>query len=305
MTAAAAPKPRQTHAQLRRLQRLAGAAIMRPLSRQWTMQRRWIDDRPMQEVAAEFIKPNDRLTSLERIEIYNKQYWFRLVDCMFDDFPGLRAVLGRLKFNALLRAYLVQYPSRSFTLRNLGSHLAQFMKANPKLVSPRPDLAIDMAKFEWAQMIAFDGPAHPPLTVDDLLGKPPSKLRLALQPYLTILKLNYPLDDFAIQLKQHTLRKDASNAIEEHRTDSRKSTKRRPRLPRRQPICLVVHRHNNSLYYKRIEPPAYRLLCALRDGHPLQKALQIALGKRGNPAQAGQWFEIWSSLGWFCKPAPN
>ncbi len=28
---------------------------------------------------AEFIKPNDRLRSFERLEIYNRQYWFRLL----------------------------------------------------------------------------------------------------------------------------------------------------------------------------------------------------------------------------------
>ena len=58
------------------------------------MQKRWIDGRPMEEAAADFIKPNDRLSSFERLEIYNRQYWFRVLDCLWDDYPGLRAVLG-------------------------------------------------------------------------------------------------------------------------------------------------------------------------------------------------------------------
>ena len=66
-----------------------------------------------------------------------------------------------------------------------------------------------------AQIVAFDGPARPPVGVDDLLGKPAAKLRLAIQPYVTLLELKYPLDDYVIQLKQHGLRRDASNAIEE------------------------------------------------------------------------------------------
>ena len=49
----------------------------------------------MAEVAAEFIKPNDRLTSFERLEIYNRMYWFRLIDCVRDDCPGLRAAARR------------------------------------------------------------------------------------------------------------------------------------------------------------------------------------------------------------------
>jgi hypothetical protein len=44
----------------------------------------------MHDVAAEFIKPNDRLSSFERLEIYNRQYWFRVLDCLYDDYPGPR-----------------------------------------------------------------------------------------------------------------------------------------------------------------------------------------------------------------------
>ena len=70
---------------------------------------------------AEFIKPNDRLTSLERVEIYNRQYWFRLIDCLYEDFPGLATVLGKREFNRrAILAYLQSFPSRSYTLRNLG-----------------------------------------------------------------------------------------------------------------------------------------------------------------------------------------
>ena len=65
------------------------AVIMRPLSHQWRMQGKWTDNRDMRKVTAEFIKPNDRLTSSERIETYNRQYWFRLIDSFYDDFPGL------------------------------------------------------------------------------------------------------------------------------------------------------------------------------------------------------------------------
>ena len=49
----------------------------------------------MRAVASELIKPNDRLTSFERLEIYNRQYWFRILSGFAEDFPGLRAVSGQ------------------------------------------------------------------------------------------------------------------------------------------------------------------------------------------------------------------
>ena len=74
----------------------------------------------MRAVTSQIIKPNDRLTSFERLEIYNRQYWFRLMAGFAEDFPGLHAVLGGRRFDAMAKAYLIDCPSQSFTLRNLG-----------------------------------------------------------------------------------------------------------------------------------------------------------------------------------------
>lgn len=296
-------KGTQTLSELRELQRLAATAIMRPLGRGWDTQRTWLDGRDMCTVAATFIKPNDRLTSFERLAIYNRQYWYRIVDCFYDDFPGLRAVLGEQKFSRLSKAYLAKYPSRSYTLRNLGSRLGQFIQDEPQWTAPRNELAADMVRFEWAQVIAFDSETKPPLSVDDLLGKNPDSLRLGLQPYLTLLRLGYPLDDFVLALKKKdALRGEASNAIEEDA--GREKRRRTVRLPRRQEVFVAIHRFENSLYYKRLEPEAYRLLVAVRDGATLSHALAAGFGRKAGGDVAGivkEWFETWTSLGWFCQ----
>ncbi len=76
---------------------MAGA-IFRPLTPRWRMQNGRADGGNGRSEAAEFIKPNDRLSSFERLEIYNRQYWFRLLDCLYEDYPGLLAVLGERRF---------------------------------------------------------------------------------------------------------------------------------------------------------------------------------------------------------------
>jgi hypothetical protein len=174
------------------------AALFRPLTPQWGMQKHWTDGSRMHDVAAEFIKPNDRLSSFERLEIYNRQYWFRVLDCFWDDYPGLRAIVGERKFAKLITAYLERYPSNSYTLRDLGNRLERFLREERQWAAPREELAIDMACFEWAQVVAFDGPSKAPISPDDILDTPPSKLRLALQPYLSLLDLDYAVDDFLI-----------------------------------------------------------------------------------------------------------
>ena len=100
--------------------------------------------------AAELITPNSRLTSLERLEIYSRSYWYRALDSLYDDFPGLRAVLGQQAFHRLSRAYVAECPSRSFTLRNLGERLAGWLQRNPQYAGIRHALALDMVRLEWA-----------------------------------------------------------------------------------------------------------------------------------------------------------
>ena len=294
-------KRRQTLSELRQLQRLAGAVIMRPLSNQWRMQKKWIDARDMRNVTGEFIKPNSRLSSFERIEIYNKQYWFRLIDSFYDDFPGLRAILGRLKFNRLAKEYISAHPSTSYTMRNLGRFLPGFVEKHPELVQPRFKLALEMARFEWAQVEAFDGKSLPALSVDDLLGKDPAKLRLGLQPYISVLALRYPVDEYIIRLKKPGQRGDASNAFEEVSPEKGKN-KRLPPIPREKETFVVVHRVDNQLYYKRIDRRAYRLLSSLDRGVTLGRALRIAFAKELDAALIRGWFQTWTELGWFCKP---
>ena len=117
-------------------------------------------------VVAEFIKPNDRLTSFERLEIYNRQYWYRIFSCFAEDFPGLRAVLGDRKFERLARAYLARYPSESFCLRNLGS---PWLRAQTKIRRPAPSTGARYGATRMGRNQCLRRRGEAPLHADDLL----------------------------------------------------------------------------------------------------------------------------------------
>ncbi|MBV8901329.1 MAG: putative DNA-binding domain-containing protein [Verrucomicrobia bacterium] len=283
-------------------------ALFRPLTPEWGMQKRWVDGRRMHALASEFIKPNDRLNSFERLEIYNRQYWFRLLDCLHDDYPGLRAIVGQRAFVKLATAYLARYPSTSYSLRDLGNRLEAFLRDEPQWAAPREKLALDMVLFEWAQVVAFDGPSQPAISPDDVLDVPADRLRLNLQPYLSLLELDYAVDDFLLAVKareSEALRKEASNAVGSNpRTRNRR---RAPRLPAQQKVYLAVHRHDNQLYIKRLEPEAFAILNALSRGETVEAACVMAIEASDRaeetdwPARLREWFNQWSTLGWFCR----
>lgn len=297
-----------SRAQLKQMQKLMATALFRPLTSDDRMQPEWVDGGAMTELADSFIRPNDRLTSFERLEIYNRVYWFRVLDCLYDDYPGLRAVLGGEKFMKLITAYLAKYPSISFTLRNLGSRLETFMREEPKWAGSHQAVALDMVRFEWAQVVAFDDPAKPSITPDDILDARPERLRLGLQPYLSLLQLNYAVDEFLIAVRKtesDVLRNEASNIVEAMPKASRRK-KAAVRLPKRHRVHLAVHRFDNMLYYKRLAPEAFAILTALRNGETVANAcgFAVAESKRNRvnwSARIKDWFNDWSSLGWFCR----
>lgn len=287
------------------LQRTMARAVMQPLTASERMQQKAPDGRPMRSYAARFIKPNDRLTSFERLEIYNRQYWFRLLSSMTEDFPGVRSVLGEKRFDAMCKAYLMDCPSRSFTLRNLGAKLEPWLSAHPKWAGSKQRLVLDIARLEWADIEAFDAAAVPALRTEDLAGAAGAGLRLQLQPYVQLLSFHYPVDDLLLAVRKEDEDRDfASNAFEERR--KRKHVRAVAKL-KPGAIFLVVHRIDNSVYFRRIEAEEFAVLSALRQGNALEKAIDAAFRKSSIPlaeraASVQQWFQNWATLGWFCRP---
>jgi hypothetical protein len=286
------------------LQRRMARAVMMPLTDSEHMRNRSPKGRSMRSEAASFIKPNDRLTSFERLEIYNRQYWFRIFSALSEDFVGLRAVLGDRAFDALSKAYLRDCPSTSFTLRNLGAKMESWLRKHPRFAGNRHKLAIDMTRLEWADIDAFDGESVPPLKTEDLAGANPATLRLRLQPYVHLLDLRYPVDDLLLAIKGKDQEDEdfASNAFAE-----KKRRKRVAAVARLKPanIFLVVHRIDGWVYFRRIEREEFAILTALRAGKTLERA--IAGGFRGSATpveeraqNVTQWFHNWAALGWFC-----
>jgi hypothetical protein len=301
-----APEAVRSTRELADLQRAMWTLISRPLNASSRMRRKWRDGRTTASLAAQIARPNDRLSSVERLEIYSRMYWFRILDSLYDDCPGLRAVLGDRRFLKLAEAYFARYPSRSFSMRNLPSRLARFIREEPRWTAPHTDLCVDVARFEWARIEVFDSAALPVFTADDLLDSNPARLKLNLQPYLRLLKLDHPVDDFllAVQQRSELSRGESSNTT--ITALAVRASSRRPKRPAREATFVAVHRMRGMLYFKRLDPAAYRVLAALARGRTLVEALSVGIPRAKNPradwpAKVQGWFRNWMELGWFCR----
>ncbi len=277
------------------LQRRMAKAVMQPLTANDGMQRNTGDGRSMAAEASGFIQPNSRLTSFERLEIYNRQYWFRILDSLAEDFPGLRAVIGEKRFYRMARRYLTDCPSQSFTMRNLGSQLLAWLDAHAEFTEPHRELALDMARLEWAHIEAFDSAERPPLTpaqIAELNGE----AKLLLQPYIRLLRLHYAVDDILLA------RKDSTRDIAA--LDGRSRTNWLKRFGGLEEISLAVHRAEFSVHYRRLEPGEFAVLAALQRGLSIGDAIESALAEQAAEGEdcatkVQEWFGMWGKLGWF------
>ncbi len=302
---------------LAQLQREMAAAVMLPLTENdhpsdedlslGTPEKRMravaADGRRMSAVAESFIAPNSRLSAFERLEIYNRQYWFRLLGALAEDFTALRAVVGDSAFEALSIAYLTAHPSRSFSLRNLGLMLVEWLIVNPQFAGRRHHLAIDVARIEWAFIEAFDGVEREPLTLDQIATLDGSS-RLALQPHMQLVAMDYAADELVLELHDRQKRETSEAGLER---DSGPGTPARLPKMRRKPTWVAAHRMDLTVYFRRLRQEEFFTLAAIRRGLPLAEALDAGFKESQTqearrPQLVREWFANWAELGWICAP---
>jgi hypothetical protein len=289
---------------LQELQHRMAKAVMQPLTSREQMRRKYPAGQSNAAEAEQFIRPNDRLTSFERLEIYNRQYWFRLFSSFEEDFPGLQAVVGRKRFQALMRAYLEAHPSTSFSLRNLGARLVNWLEENPAWTAPHSEVAIEMARLEWADIEAFDNARWPALSVETR-SQINADSQLTLQPHLRLLEAHYPIDNALIAVRNASGSRDTSsnNASTGHVSKRTRAL----REMKRETVHIAVHRFEDTVYYRRLAAEDYRLLLALQQGVALGDAIDIAfdgslLPENERPAYLQSAFAFWTAMEWFCTP---
>lgn len=147
------------------------------------------------------IAESDRLTPSERLDIYANMYFYRLHDCIAEDYPRTRARIGDAKFHNLITDYLLTHPPSHYSLREAGGALPDFLSRHP-LATEFPALA-DLAQLEWARVEVFDDADARPLDRETFLAasaRSTDEFALRLIPAARVLSL----DERALTLWKET-----------------------------------------------------------------------------------------------------
>jgi hypothetical protein len=237
--------------------------------------------------AARMLTPGPRLTPAERLQIYRDAYRGRLVECLADDYPAVRYMLGKAAFETIAHAYIDRHPSRSPSLNAFGRWFSAFLAARDADIGTFP---AELAQLEWAIVEAIHAASSPPLTLERLERVTPEQWPTAVlvpAASVRVLRYTHPVDSF-----YQAFRND------EH-----------PTVPAAALSATLVHRRGWVVWRSELTPAMARLLEAIGAGSPLGEALASSVGGEDPGAQASvtRWFQEWVSSGVFTAvelPAP-
>jgi hypothetical protein len=281
-------------------QRTLARAVMQPLSMRDTM-RRGAED------GIALVKPNSRLSSLERLEIYSRSYWFRVMEAFGDDFLGVRALLGAKRFDRFRRSYLADCPSESFTMRNLGKKLVAWMEQHSALAGANYAIALDMAKLEWAEIESFDSAEHERLNPADIAALAPDSA-LQLQPHLRLIESGHEVDTLLLEIRESAKRNGGVPRTVTQKRIARAKSGASCANPSANPVYLAIHRVELVVHYKRLDAEMFRLVSTLAEGRSIAEAAEFAYSESTLSPERCQKhiqdsFALFAALGWFCKPS--
>jgi hypothetical protein len=242
------------------------------------------------------ISPSQSLSSIERLEIYARAYYARLLECLRAEFPILAKAMGEDLFDQFTVDYLQRYPSHSYTLGELGRRFAGFL-AETRPVAEHPnqpdwcDLLIDLARLEWTFNEVFDGPGienQPPLDPSELQAIPQDRwaeIRLIPAPCLRLVQFRYPVGHYYRALR------DGDEAAP----------------PAAETTFLAVTRRDFICRHYELTRDEYDLLSVLTRGETLEQAIASLVANSDPPDterlanRIHDWFRRWTREGFFLK----
>ncbi len=138
---------------------------------------------------------DDRMTPVERVEIYANGYFYRILDVLKEDYPATLAVAGSDNFHNLATGYLIDYPPTEPSIYFAGRNFAAYLATHP-LRERFPYLA-DLARLERSTLESFHAADATALYADAMRAIPPAEwpaLRMRAHPAMRLVESAWRVD---------------------------------------------------------------------------------------------------------------
>lgn len=224
--------------------------------------------------AVDDVLPGPKLTAAERLSVYHRQYWLRLLQVVQEQYPLSMRLCGAWGFNQHAIAFLVQRPPRGCDLGDVvtgfDDFLSEHLQTDPvhNLGAPALPRAalLEAARLDAAYRRVFMAPEEPAFQVGtcDVATQ-----RVALSRALAIVDESWPL----LALRARIFGKPESHPVRVP-----------PALP--QPRSAALYRTTRGVAQVGLALEEARLLALLRE-HTVGTALAIIESECDAPARLG------------------
>lgn len=286
---------------LKRIQKWFGSIIERPIdgdSRINPLSPRGV---PIEIEACDYIRPSPTLRPAQRIELYNQQYWWRLLSVMHENFPFLTRLFGYYDMNqSITIPYLVKYPSSHWSLNRLGENIEKWINEDYK--AGDKELVSIAASIDWGYCNSFSAAELAPVSMDNLPvpGNLESLLtaKLFLQPHIRL----YCLDADYFNLRYEMIKEPIEHWVENDF----------PALARDQKkyYYILYRDFKTDLAWNPLNEAQYTLLSRFQKGASveeccdwLEKQRKKAFKDAGTHIQT--WFKEWIARHWLTLEQPQ
>ncbi len=267
---------------------------------------------PIESEAPHFIAPSPTLLPHQRMQIYNQQYWWRLLSSLHDNFPLVTRLFGYYDFNHTIAIpFLLQHPPKHWSLGVLGADLPQWIRLN--YTGEDRGLVADAAAVDWEYDRLFTVGSYPPLRAalfaqngfqanleesdrdqaDNSQATESAALqqKIYLQPYVELFDLDYDIFDFRWKFLQSPVEHWIENDF--------------PELVSQKRHYFALYRTlKNNIGWKELSWAEHRLLKAFQTGASVEDAC-AAMEEGADPEifqaavpHIAVWFQEWVVRNW-------
>lgn len=224
----------------------------------------------------------------ELLHVYQSGYRIRLESFLYEDHPGLRALIGDEAFEALVGEYVAANPPQCRNARWYTTGLPDYMREHAPW---RDDArAIAMAFLERAIVDAFDAPNAEPLTIQALAGfAPEDSPRLVFEFHPSLILLEQPAGVLAAYQAAAAEDDEEPGEAETGDTDAELEYAEGTET-------VAVWRCNEETAYRELEPAEYVALCEARAGRAFGDICQMAAFQQSGdiePERLAQFLASW------------
>ena len=231
-------------------------------------------------LAAPVVREKPHMTARAQIAIYNDAYRIRLTQAVLSDYPCLAAHMGDTAMQQLIASYIEATPSNSYSLDFYPHGFWRFV-GNGTI----PPALNELAALEGAIAEVFMGPGTEALTPGHLP----------------------PLDPENLGRMRFHLRTPSRLQHFAHDVESTMAAFKRGEAPApiaANDIFIFLHRHNNEVQRRVLEPGEYHLLNAINHTDTFNDAIQQAVdalaGDETTVANGiSRWLPRWIGEGFF------